>query len=292
LIERGYLYIAQPPLYKVGKGKAGIYLKDEMQYNDHILKRICEKRTMKTHNNGQVLSEHDLYIFMGDLSEYFSTLLKQKNRGIEEPIVEVLIREGVRDKGFLQDKEKMEHLKGVLEKHRYQVGDLSWNQDRNVYELMVSPSPISEEADLFSGFEKKEQTPVKIGRGLIHSNLFQKALVLDDKISRVDYPPFSVFENDSPHKAVAVENKKALFAFMMEEGRKGLSIQRYKGLGEMNPNQLWETTMDPDKRTLLQVNIEDAAETDGIFTLLMGDEVEPRRDFITTNALSVGTLDI
>jgi len=292
LIENGYLYIAQPPLYKVGKGKAGKYLKDEIQYNDHILKRICEKRTIKNQNNGQVLSEHEFYIFMGDLSEYLTALLKQKNRGVDEDLVELLIKEGVRDKGFLQDKEKMEDLKKSLEEKKYEVGELFWNEDRNVYELMVSPAIETGGDGLFAELEKKDPKPVKIGRGLIHSSLFQTSLVLDDKISKYDYPPFSVVENDSKKKEVSIEDKKSLYMYVMEEGRKGLSIQRYKGLGEMNPNQLWETTMDPEKRTLLQVKIEDVAETDEIFTLLMGDEVEPRRDFITSNALNVGSLDI
>jgi len=292
LIENGYLYIAQPPLYKVGKGKAGKYLKDEIQYNDHILKRICEKRTIANQNNGQVLSELEFYIFMGDLSEYLTALMKQKNRGIDEDLVEILIKEGVRDKAFLQDKEKMEDLKKSLEEKKYEVGELFWNEDRNVYELMVSPAIETGEDGLFAEFEKKDHKPVKIGRGLIHSSLFQTSLVLDDKISKYDYPPFSVIENDSKKKDVSIEDKKSLYLYVMEEGRKGLSIQRYKGLGEMNPNQLWETTMDPEKRTLLQVKIEDVAETDEIFTLLMGDEVEPRRDFITSNALNVGSLDI
>jgi len=89
-----------------------------------------------------------------------------------------------------------------------------------------------------------------------------------------------------------MDDKKQVLSFFMEEGKKGLDIQRYKGLGEMNPVQLWETTMNPEKRTLLQVNVEDAVETDEIFTVLMGEEVEPRREFISNNALEVSMLDI
>jgi DNA gyrase subunit B len=91
---------------------------------------------------------------------------------------------------------------------------------------------------------------------------------------------------------VRIENKRTLLSFMLENGKKGLGIQRYKGLGEMNPDQLWETTMNPENRTLLQVKVEDAVETDEIFTVLMGEDVEPRREFINKNALEVGVLDI
>ena len=101
---------------------------------------------------------------------------------------------------------------------------------------------------------------------------------------------YSYKENDK--YAVQIDDKEQLLSYFINEGKKGLSIQRYKGLGEMNPHQLWETTMNPDKRTLLQVKVEDAVETDEIFTVLMGEHVEPRREFINDNALEVSMLDI
>ncbi len=283
IVDKGYLYIAQPPLFRVGKGKNAIYLKNEIEFNDHILKRICNNKSVEIKKDEKILSGHDLYIFMGDISEYFTNILKLKSRDIKPDLAEVLIKEGVEDKKFLQDKQKMLHLKDALYKKGYNISELSWNEERNIYEMIVIPS---------NNKKKEEIKPIKIGRGLIYSTDFQKSLVIGKKLSRFDHPPFLVFSNNKKNDSVVIEDKKQLLSFLIEEGKKGLSVQRYKGLGEMNPDQLWETTMNPEKRTLLKVRIEDTVEADEIFTILMGEEVEPRREFIQNNALKVSTLDI
>ena len=138
----------------------------------------------------------------------------------------------------------------------------------------------------------KNVTPVKIGRSLIYSNDFQKIIVLGKNIFKYDNPPFLIFNKDNKTDSICIQDKENLLFFMITEGKKGLGIQRYKGLGEMNPDQLWETTMNPEKRTLLQVKVEDVVESDEIFTILMGEQVEPRREFINNNALEVSMLDI
>ena len=107
-----------------------------------------------------------------------------------------------------------------------------------------------------------------------------------------DQPPFEISIADRDDEPVIVEDKRLLLQHLFDDGKKGINIQRYKGLGEMNPEQLWQTTMHPDKRNLLKVTVEDAVESDEIFTILMGDEVEPRREFIQNNALEVSMLDI
>jgi DNA gyrase subunit B len=199
-----------------------------------------------------------------------------------------LIGEGVEDKQFLQDKEKMLRLKGVLEKERFSLSGLDWEEERGLYEMTVTAFPADDSQVPALG--AKNDSRIRIGRSLIYSNDYQKCLVVAKKNQHLWEPPFIVKskENDD----FSMESVKDLFNHFLEEGKKGLVIQRYKGLGEMNPEQLWETTMNPIKRSLLQVRVEDAVEADEIFTILMGDEVEPRREFIQNNALEVSFLDI
>jgi len=284
MINKGYLYIAQPPLFKVGKGKKAVYLKNEKAFNDYVLKRVCNKKDIKIGKHETMLSEHKLYLFISELAEYYLILSRMEKRGFKNDLIELLIKQEVENKDFLQNQEKMSTLRMMLSEKDYDVSELNWNYERNIYELTVTP--------LFNGNRKqfsidstgKDVTPVKIGRGLIYSSDFQKSVILGKNIFKYDKPPFLIFNKDNKTDSVCIQDKESLLFFMTTEGKKGLGIQRYKGLGEMNPDQLWETTMNPEKRTLLQVNIDDAVESDEIFTILMGDQVEPRREFINNNA--------
>jgi len=292
VIERGYLYIAQPPLLKVGKGKSEVYLKNELDLNDHILKNACKEKCLRLENSGMVLEDHDLFVFIVNLAEYYSLLNKFNRRGIESNLIELLIKNDVANKTFLQDHQKMSYLKALLAEKGYRTDDLSWHSERDVFEMTVSP-PVEEGVEYsFVRATLQQQKTVKIGRGLIYSEDFQKCLVLSNHIFKYDNPPFCIYPKDKESDINTFTEKKALLDYLIEEGKKGLSVQRYKGLGEMNPEQLWNTTMDPDQRNLLQVKIEDAVDSDEIFTILMGDEVEPRREFIQNNALEVTMLDI
>ncbi len=290
IIDHGYLYIAQPPLFKVGKGKSEFYLKDEKQFNEYVLKRASESKRVKIANKEEFLSEKDLFLFMGDLTEYFASLNKLERNGIKSEFVELLIRQGVEDKAFLQDQEKMLTLFNMLVDKGFNAQRPSWNPEREIYEIIVEPEKKKE---IFSADETmKEMYTHKIGRSLIFSSEYQKALVTGKKIFHLDYPPFKVYSREKDEDPIIMDNKKQLLKYLIEEGKKGIGIQRYKGLGEMNPTQLWETTMNPEKRNLLQVKVDDVVETDEVFTILMGDEVEPRREFIQNNALEVSMLDI
>ena len=291
MVEKGYLYIAQPPLFKVGKGKNEIYLKHENQLNDYILKRACNKKNIKFGKEENLLSEHNLYLFMANLSEYFLIISRLKKQGIVGDLIELLFKEEVENKKFLKDRQKMMQLKKTLMEKGYQVSELAWNSERDVYEMTVTPS-FGKQGQLSGKMPNIKVKPIKIGRSLIYSGDFQKSLLLSKNIFKYDSPPFLVFNEDDENNSIRMDDKKALLSFFMEEGKKGLGIQRYKGLGEMNPIQLWETTMNPSKRTLLQVKVEDVVETDEIFTVLMGEAVEPRREFIISNALEVNVLDI
>jgi DNA gyrase subunit B len=291
MIDNGYLYIAQPPLFKVGKGKKSTYLKNEKELNDQILKRTCDKKNVKFGEKEEILSDHKLYIFMANLSEYFSIISRFKERGIISDLIETLFKEEVENKDFLQDKQKMLALKNILNKNNYNVSEIIFNNERDIYEMTVAPS-FDKQNELRSAELLSNIKPLKISRNFVYSNDFQKGLILSKSILKNDKPPFFIFNKEDEKDAIQIEDKEQLLSYFINEGKKGLGIQRYKGLGEMNPDQLWETTMNPDKRTLLQVKVEDAVETDEIFTVLMGEQVEPRREFINDNALEVSMLDI
>lgn len=291
IIDKGYLYIAQPPLFKIGKGKSEIYLKDESEYNDHVLSRVCKLKSV-SNANGEVLSDHELFVFIGNLAEYFEAVRKLEKRNITHDLAEILMKSGVADKTFLQDEAKMADLHQYLKERGYEVGELAWNEERAVFEMTVTAFRESETGKKMGEASRIKPKPVIIGRGHIYSSDYQKALQLGQKIFPYDHSPFSVFSKGNPNDANQVDDKKSLLIHLIEEGKKGIAVQRYKGLGEMNPEQLWRTTMNPETRTFLQVKVEDAVETDEIFTVLMGDEVEPRREFIQNNALEVSVLDI
>ena len=290
IIEKGYLYVAQPPLLKVGKGKNEIYLKDETGLSEYILKRVCNQRKLQIEGHEEILEDYDLYLFVVDLAEYFSIISKFEKKGIDSDLLEIVICEGVEEKSFLRSRERMAALKTRLVEKGYKPGELQWHEELDLFELSVE-KPVTLENQMEGIHEFK---PVRIGKGLVYSKDFQDCLVLSAKIKKYDKPAFTVLNTDPIKKAepVVIDNKRELLSFMVEEGKKGVNIQRYKGLGEMNPEQLWETTMNPEKRTLLQVRVKDTVGTDEIFTVLMGDEVEPRREFIQNNALEVSMLDI
>jgi DNA gyrase subunit B len=289
IIEKGYLYIAQPPLFRVGKGNQAIYLKDERSFDDYILNRICHQKIVQTASEDIVMRDHELLMFIGNLSEYYKLIGNFMLQDIPCEIMECLVRAGVADRDFYKDFQKMSDLREAILQSGFNAGDILWNEEKHFHEFTVT------------GFNKdildpdtagNEFGPVKIGRGLVFSKDFQKCLLLGAQISPCDLPPFKIYEVGKERDAITANSKKQLLDIMIEEGKKGLGVQRYKGLGEMNPDQLWETTMNPEKRILLQVKIEDAVDTDEIFTMLMGEDVEPRREFIQTNALQVTTLDV
>jgi DNA gyrase subunit B len=276
LIEMGYLYIAQPPLFRLGKGKGAVYIKRESELDEFLMKRVCHDRVVKG-NKGRVLEKEGLYTFLGKLIDYDKVISRLGRRGYDRWLIEFLVENDVKDRDFLQDKQGMTDLMKRLRSQEYEVDELLKDEEHNVYELMI-------------GTVGNGARRARVGWELVSSADFQGAIVLWKDISSMDSPPFEVCQDGKD--PVLIEGKERLLSYLLEEAKKGLSIQRYKGLGEMNPDQLWETTLDPEKRTLLKVKIEDMFEAHDIFTVLMGGEVEPRRQFIERNALDVRRLDV
>ena len=274
VIDRGYLFIAQPPLFKIGKGKNETYLKDENGYNDFILRKICDKIKVRFAGSDEPVSNHTLYLLICNLADYLASLRRLDKQGIPVDIIETLVEAEVEDKQFIKEANRVELLKEKIENRGYAVEAPSWNQEREVFEMVVT-DPLY----------------LKIGRAIIYSAEYQKCIQAGKKLLAFK-APFTIFRGDNSQAGIEIASRSELIKYLFEEGKKGIHVQRYKGLGEMNPNQLWETTMHPEKRLMLQVKVEDALDSDEIFTILMGDQVEPRREFIQNNALDVSTLDI
>ena len=274
IIDKGYLYIAQPPLFRVAAGKKETYLKDEKSLQRYILERAVKGKKVKV--DGRVYEGDDLLGLLEAIGAYREYTEKFSKEGIDERLLRVLFY--------------------VYNTENISADDFGW-VDRLIERLGEVGIEAEKEYD-----EEREEYRLKI---LISSNHIKKFVNIDGKFfSRSDFRVASKFFADirnlfagdivlvNGEEKRSIESPGQLLETVLAEGQKGLSIQRYKGLGEMNPEQLWETTMNPENRSLLQIKIEDAIAADEIFTILMGDKVEPRRDFIQNNALQVRELDI
>jgi DNA gyrase subunit B len=275
IVKRGFLYIAQPPLYKVAKGKEEKYIKDDNDLRSHLLMLGTKGRTLKTGSKGNVLKEGEFFDCVSAMTEYFGKLDMLVKKGYPLEILGALIKNGVKDKEFFAQKENLEKLFDSL-------GDKD------------EKSKIVKDKDhggfAFDWFDKKSGLFSRVNWDIIMAPEYTKGLELKKKIVVWDNAPFTV--NGGKEGDTVLKSKRELIDFVMKNAKEGAAMQRYKGLGEMNPEQLWETTMNPETRTLLKVQIEDDVEADSVFTLLMGELVEPRREFINTNALHVKNLDI
>ena len=285
LVERGYLYIAQPPLYRVGKGKSSVYLKDEPEYREFIFRRICDSRTLTA--EGTLIEGDDLFPLLGALSAFVQAMSTIERRGYDRSLVMEILKEGLIDKAYLTDEERMESFRQNIVSKGFQVGKLTYNPERERYRFYVDKKRKGDDEVILDLGGTME-----VGRTLFYSPEYMVAMTQLQRLSSLMGGDICVSNRESGETVHTASNIFELFEAVMSDGKKGINIQRYKGLGEMNPDQLWETTMDPEQRTLLQVTIDDAENADDIFTLLMGEEVEPRRAFIQKNALEVTSLDI
>lgn len=277
LIERGHLYIAQPPLYRLAVGKTEHYLKDDDGLNALLLKRASEKKQVYLPGNDSPLPSDELISLLKTLSRFEDWLERQAQKGMPKKLIEQIIR--IFDENDLEhaDEEQCASVLRVkLEEAGYQVVSIEEDEEHRGYDLEIMEAA--------NGQHKR-----RIGYDFLTSIEFRKLLSLYRQLSLLHNTPYRVKDNQNESQ---FDNPRDFFQYLMDEARKGTNIQRYKGLGEMNPEQLWDTTMNPDKRTLLQVRVEDQYLADELFKTLMGDPVEPRRDFIQTNALDFRELDI
>ena len=276
VVERGHLYIAQPPLYKVKKGKTETYLANDDELSRFLMGTAAEERVVKLPARKTALEGTELRSILDRLVRYQVHLDLLRKRGYDPALVETLLSVGLSDMATFKDEDALDGVRRAIEKAGFRVEELQRDEEHGRYTFEVAA-------------RSRGHASSEVGWDLISSIEYRTLRSLEDDLKDLKQPPFVVTENGHER---SVDTRLGLLGLLMEEGKKGLAIQRYKGLGEMNAEQLWQTTMNPETRRLLRVNIADAVEADEIFTVLMGDVVEPRRKFIEENALDVRNLDI
>ena len=285
LVERGHIYIAQPPLYGVKHGKTIRYLKNEREMEDYLMQRATEGVVVTVDKTGKQYSGAQLVKLMRGVHEY-TTVYAKLNRWLQDKRLLDRLLEFVADDGGLFSsgftlKQLFSEQEILL---RTGLGAGGNRLSNRAFRSMRSTGCIP------SWHRKQDQRKQNLHQlGFLSSAEWQRLFQLYSEMTPLAKPPLTVKENGN---AVGLNSREELLEYLLALGKKDLSMQRYKGLGEMNPEQLWETTMNPETRTLLKVSIDDAVQTDAIFTILMGDAVEPRRRFIEDNALNVRNLDI
>jgi len=284
LIERGCLYIAQPPLFRIMNKKKEWYISTEEEMDDYILNSGVEKVRVVT-GEGAVITGAKLLGLIKKGIRLDAILEKFHNSGKDGEIIRLLAGDPVFSKQDFEDEEVLSKTAKRVSKAIGARLSSYWTDadvEHGGYKLF------------FSLQQNGRDHTTWIDKDIFNMPKFAEAKVHITQIGPLGEAPYTIVETDADDgkSKKQVENMRALIEYVIRAGQKGLSIQRYKGLGEMNPEQLWETTMDPEKRTLLQVKVEDAVAADEIFTTLMGDQVEPRKNFIFENALNVSNLDI
>ena len=274
LVEEGHLYVAKPPLYRMKDGKAEVFLHNEDSYNSYLIDRISEKETVRVDGRKNI-SGKKLHSLLYTLIDYLDKTNTLTRKGYSARFLNLLCQKDV-NKNHIKDKDLIMALSKEFEREAFTTEETIFDEEHNRYELLLRD-------------QKSDGSLFRLNWELLTSPEFRKLLSLNQELKDLDSPFFLVGDEKSQTK---IETKENLVEYLVDKAKKGIVIQRYKGLGEMNPEQLWQTTMDPERRSLVRVTIEDAIAADEIFTLLMGDKVEPRREFIQNNALEVTELDI
>ncbi len=272
VIERGYLYIAQPPLFKVKKGKTEKYIQNEPEMQNMLFELASDDAEIPI--KGQPMKGKALIPHLKRLYR-FERLTGWFERRRKDPEVLLFILSAGINKDILKDRLKVEEILRTLKEkdHSINVGEIQLDEEHQTYGVEI----------------RRHNYKLNLDTNFLSSPEFRELENLFSIIRDLGETPYKVQTKEGPKE---IMRSRELLELIISIAKKGLTIQRYKGLGEMNPQQLWETTMDPDRRTLLQVNIQDSFKSDEIFTILMGDQVEPRKEFITTHALEARNIDI
>ncbi|MZG30679.1 MAG: DNA topoisomerase (ATP-hydrolyzing) subunit B [Nitrospinae bacterium] len=345
LIEKGYLYIAQPPLYKVKKGKKENYLKDEKFLFKFLMEQGTEKLEITTQKNGHKISGLELNQLINNLYKFEECFEQVVKNNIPQSVLNVLIGLSFKNEAFKSLEQVMQIVIQILDaliddenrnKYEYKSQhlnvpvefdksiDLNIEKENRLKEFLVEvnrdkPAEVcartshgfkkidlnQELKDVFFRLEFDSETAqyeilmfgsnngrdfqIKFNVEFMESVIFQNILEVYEPIRENDHPPFILNNNG---ESITVDSKHDLLRAVLSMAKKGIYIQRYKGLGEMNAEQLWETTMDPEVRILLEVRADDLVASEDLFTVLMGEEVEPRREFIQKNALQARNVDV
>jgi DNA gyrase subunit B len=276
LIERGYLYIAQPPLFKVARGKSEVYLKDQTALEDYLIQQGVEGGQLRL-GHGEIIVAQDLARVV-DEARSLKRVLDAFPTHYPRHILEQAAIAGAFVPGAVDA-----DLQGVADRVAARLDLIALEYERGWTGRITQDKGIRL-ARILRGVEEVRT----LDGPMLRSGEARKTGSFTESLQNVYDKPATL---ERKERRQLIHGPLELLKAILDEGEKGLSLQRYKGLGEMNPGQLWETTLDPDARTLLQVTIDDMAEADDLFTKLMGDVVEPRRDFIQRNALTVENLD-
>ncbi len=271
IIENGYLYIAQPPLFKVKKGKSERYIQNESKLEDMLFELATDE--IEIYTDGNSLTGKALIPYIKKLSKFKKLIEWFARRKRDTGVIKILLDSDL-NKNVLKNEK---NIQALIKKLKAKFPDLSEEIEED------------EEHQSFRIELNRQGLKLTIDDEFLTSPDFRELQNLYSALKELGQPPYNTkYNNDNQ----AFDSSRELFDYILSIAKKGISIQRYKGLGEMNPQQLWGTTMNPEKRTFLQVSIEDSVKADEIFTILMGDHVEPRKAFIEQYALEVRNLDI
>jgi DNA gyrase subunit B len=277
LVNAGHVYIAQPPLYRLGRGKKEQYFADDEELNQFLFEQASSMMSIRQGKKGKGVAGDEMVGLLKKLSGYLKIIQYLERMGIWEDMITFLLNNNVKSADQFADIAFVEELRDHLKDKKFILGTTKpchWKT--NCYEFNAA-------------YKDKAHLMVTVGPQVPLIPEYHMLIKLYPKVKKLIEGEYTI---DIKGQQVEVKDWKELLEVVRKESFKGSHLQRYKGLGEMNPEQLWETTMDPGKRIMLQVKIEDEERADDIFTTLMGDKVEPRRDFIQHHAMEVSELDI